>query len=229
MKVSFEKLKEAQQSVAKQVSTEDAIKPEDIRYIAGFDLAYAGDKVVCAAVVLNFKTMQIVEKKYSISKTAMAYVPGFLAFREGPPIMQTYFDLECEPDILLIDGHGIAHPLRCGLASYVGVELDKPTIGVAKKLLVGEVKDGKIFVEGEERGRVVKTREYAKPVYVSPGHKVSIESAAGIVKKCIVPPHKMPEPLHIAHRLASKILEGLSAGKGKGKEPEELEEKGKND
>ena len=205
-KFSFGKLKDMQVQVAQQVVLEDGIKPEDIKYIAGFDVAYEGDTCFCAAVVLDYKTMQVVEKKVTVTKVPMNYVPGFLAFREGPPICQAYYDLEYEPDVILVDGHGIAHPVKSGLAVFVGVELGKPCIGVAKGLLVGEAKDDVIILEGEVVGKLVKTKEHANPLYVSPGNMISIESSAEIVKHCVVPPHKMPEPLHIAHRFADKSL-----------------------
>lgn len=204
--VNFGKLKDIQRGIAAQVSTEDAIKIDDIRFIAGFDVAFFDNKCVCAAVVLDFKTLKVVEKKFVVTKSPMNYVPGFLAFREGPIMMQLYFDLEHEPDLIMVDGHGIAHPLNAGLAAYVGVELSKPVIGVAKSLLAGEEKDGKILLEGSEVGVLVKTKEYAKPLYVSPGNMISIATAAEIVRRCVVPPHKMPEPLHIAHRTADKAM-----------------------
>jgi len=206
-KISFGQLKDQQSQIARQISVEDGVKIDEIKYVAGFDLSYFGNKCVCSAVVLDFKTLQVVEKKFLVMKTEMNYVPGFLAFREGPPICQTYFDLECEPDVIIVDGHGIAHPMNCGLATFVGVELGKPTIGVAKSLLVGEEKDGQIFLEGETVGRAVKTKEYAKPLFISPGNMISIETAADIIRRCVIAPHKLPEPLHAAHRLADREAE----------------------
>lgn len=196
-----------QAQIAQQMQAEDSVKVDEIKYVAGFDLSYFGNKCVCSVVVLDFKTLEVVEKKFLVTKTPMNYVPGFLAFREGPPICQTYFDLECEPDVIIVDGHGIAHPMNCGLATFVGVELGKPTIGIAKSLLVGEAKDDQIILEGEIVGKLVKTKEHANPLFVSPGNMISIETAAEIVKRCVVPPHKMPEPLHQAHRFADKIAE----------------------
>jgi len=201
---SVGKMKDMQSQIAKQVRVEDAIKPDEIRYIAGFDVAYKGDKCVCAAVVFDYKTLEIVEKKVIVAKTPMNYIPGLLAFREGPPICQAYYDLEYEPDVILVDGHGIAHPDRAGLAVFIGVELGKPAVGVAKGLLVGEVEDDNILLDGEVVGRLVKTKEYANPLFVSPGNFISVETAAEIVKHCVVPPHKLPEPLHAAHRFADK-------------------------
>ena len=205
--ISFGQLKDMQAQIAQQMQAEDSVKVDEIKYVAGFDLAYFGNKCVCSVVVLDFKTFEVVEKKFLVTKTPMNYVPGFLAFREGPPICQAYFDLECEPDVIIVDGHGIAHPIKCGLATFVGVELGKPTIGVAKSLLVGETKDDQIILEGEIVGKLVKTKEHANPLFVSPGNMISIETAAEIVKRCVVPPHKLPEPLHQAHRFADKVAE----------------------
>jgi deoxyribonuclease V len=143
----------------------------------------------------------------------MPYIPGLLAFREGDIILKTYYDLEHDPDVLMVDGHGIAHPMRAGLACYVGVELEKPCIGVAKKILIGEVVGDKVMIGNEARGILVKTKEHAKPVIVSPGHLISVNSAAEIVKKCIVYPHKLPEPLHQAHRHAEKMSEKYQCAK----------------
>jgi deoxyribonuclease V len=206
-KISFGKLKDMQSQIASQVSISDEVKPDEIRYIAGFDLAYVGAKCVCAAVVLDFKTLKVVERKFLVTKTPMNYVPGFLAFREGPPICQLYFDLETDPDVIIVDGHGIAHPMKCGLATFVGVELGKPCIGIAKSLLVGEEKDGMIVMDGEIVGKAVKTKEHANPLFVSPGNMISIDTAAEIVRRCVIPPHKLPEPVHAAHRFADKMLE----------------------
>jgi deoxyribonuclease V len=205
MQVDTAKLRGILRETARHVSTEDAIKPDKIKTIAGFDAAFFGDKAVCAAVVLDFKTMAVLESKYLLVKPEMPYIPGFLAFREGNAIMQAYYDLEHDPDVLMVDGHGIAHPMRAGLACYVGVEAAKPCIGVAKKLLIGEVVDDNVMIGNEIRGKLVKTKEHAKPVIVSPGHLISVETAAEIARKCIVYPHKLPEPLHQAHRLAEKM------------------------
>ncbi len=204
MQVDTARLRGVLRAIAAQVSTEDKLKIENIRTIAGFDVAFFGDKAVCAAVVLDFKTMTVLESKHLLTKPEIPYIPGFLAFREGNAIMQAYYDLEHDPDVLMVDGHGIAHPMRAGLACYVGVEAAKPCIGVAKKVLIGEVVDDKVMIGNEIRGRLVKTKEHAKPIIVSPGHLISVDSAAEIVKKCIVYPHKLPEPLHQAHRFAEK-------------------------
>lgn len=224
MRVDTRKLRDIQRKVAKEASAKDEIELDKVKTIAGFDLAFVDDKIYCAAVVLDANTLEILEVKHSVSRAPMHYIPGYLAFREGPAIMQTYYDLEHEPDVLFIDGHGMAHPLKCGLATYVGVELAKPTIGVAKKILMGEVQNEKLTVNGETRGMAVKSKEHAKPIYVSVGHNISLKNAVELVRKTLVHPHKLPEPLHHAHRLAKKTADtkrDLNGKKIEAKEPKE--------
>jgi deoxyribonuclease V len=109
----------------------------------------------------------------------------------------------------MIAGHGVAHPLKCGLASYIGVELGKASIGIAKKILVGEVKKGKIVILNETRGEEVITREHANPLYVSSGHLISLKTSVDLVKKSIISPHKLPEPLHEARKYLKKVVSEL--------------------
>jgi len=202
-KLSFGELKDIQRKTAKQVSTEDSF--EEVKYIAGFDVAFVGDQAICGCAVLDAKTLEVKEKRHLVVKAPMQYVPGFLAFREGPIIMQLYYDLEYDPDVIMVDGHGILHEGNAGLASFVGVELAKPVIGVAKTLLAGEEKGDDILLNGEVCGAKVRTKEHANPVYVSPGNMISLKTCIEWVKKTIVPPHKLPEPLHVAHKVARKM------------------------
>ena len=209
MGINAGKLQDMQKKVAKAVRLSDEF--EEIKLIAAFDTAFVGDKVVCGAVVVKADTMEVVEKKFSVSRAPMPYVPGLLAFREGPPILQTYYDIEHDPDVLLIKGHGIAHPMKCGLATYVGVELAKPTIGMAKRKLVGEVQDENMLINGKVVGKIVKTKDHANPLFVSPGNMISVETAAELVKKSVIHPHKLPEPLHIAHRYTKHMAKKVEA------------------
>lgn len=206
MKVDTRKLRDIQRKVAKEVSSADALKLSEIKTVAGFDVTYFDNKILCAAIVYDLEKKEIVEKKHTISKMPMQYIPGYRAFRDGPAILQTYYDLESEPQVLMILGHGISHPLKCGLATFVGAELAKPAIGVAKKLLTGDIEEEKIKILNETRGELVKTKEHAKPLYVSIGNMISLKNAVELVKKLNIPPHKLPEPLHLAHKHASTIL-----------------------
>jgi deoxyribonuclease V len=174
-----------------------------------FDQAFKDNEVISAVVICDYKTMKVVERKYAVVKATAPYIPSYLSYREAPAIVEAVNKLENKPDVLLIDGHGIAHPRKIGLASHAGLSLDIPTIGIAKALLCGEVKEDKIIIEESTRGYTLVTKEHANPLFVSPGHKVGLKSSLEIVKNCIRLPHKLPEPLHLAHRYANKIRKEL--------------------
>ncbi len=216
MRINIPKLKKEQYKLAKKIRIKNEF--EKIELVAGVDQAFVDNKVISAIVVLN-KNMKLVERKYAIVETQIPYIPGFMSYRESPAIVEAYNKLENKPDILIIDAHGILHPRKIGMASHVGILLETPTIGVAKGLIIGDVKeDGKVYVDDEVRGQKIITKEHAKPLFVSPGHRVTLTKAVEIVKSCVIPPHKLPEPLHLAHRFADKVREDLVVKEKKEKE-----------
>lgn len=200
--VNFATMKQEQLKLSGKIELIDRFSK--VETIAGFDQTYNGNNVISCVVILD-KNMKVIEKKCATTKVSVKYKAGYLAYREMPAMVKAYSMIENEPDIVLVDGQGITHPRRFGIASHFGLAINKPVIGVSKNLY-GKVKEGKIFIEDELRGFELVTREHAKPIYVSPGHMVTPGSAIRIVQKCIRAPHKMPEPLHIAHRLARKEL-----------------------
>ncbi len=208
--IDFGKLKEEQSRLAKKVVTKDNF--EKLELIAGVDQAYANEEVISAIVVCKYPSMEVVEKTYAISQAKLPYVPGFLSYREGPAIGEAYANLKQKPDVLIFDGNGILHPLKCGIASHMGVLLDICTIGVAKNLLAGDVKKNKVYINKELRAEVIITREHAKPLYVSPGHKISLKTSMEIVRNSIKFPHKLPEPVHLAHKHANEMRNKLTSG-----------------
>ncbi len=224
MFVDEKEFEELQKQIGSRADITSQASVDGIKYIAGVDVLCVGRQVFCAAVVLDAATMKVVERKHSIGKAAMPYIPGLQAFREGPAIVQLYYDIEHEPDVLMISGSGVAHPHRCGTATYVGVELQKPSIGVAKTLLAGEIVDATVVMAGEVCGKVLQTKEHANPVIVSPGHLMSVEDAFAIVQKCILPPHKLPEPLAQAHKHVKRIMKPSSAEEVKEVSDEEIPE-----
>ncbi len=179
---------------------------ERIERVAGADVAYLKDKAICALVVLDFSSLNVVKKVVVETKVTFPYIPTFLAFREIKPIAKALRKIGKESfDILLIDGHGIAHPRRLGIASHIGVLIKKPTVGVAKKLLYGKLKKepnpvAEIINNGELLGYALKRKRY-NPIYISPGNMITPRSALSIVKKTIK--NKLPEPIKIAHNLAN--------------------------
>ena len=205
--IDINKIKEEQVKLAKKVIISDAF--DKIETIAGVDQAFIGEDVISGIAVCSYKELMSIEKKYAVARAKIPYIPGFLFYREGPAIIEAFSKLENKPDILIVDGNGILHPRRFGMASHIGILLDTATIGVAKSLLFGEVKDNRVIIDKEVRGYQLVTREHAKPIFVSPGHKISLQSSVGLVKKFMIPNHKLPEPLHLAHKYVNTIREEL--------------------
>jgi deoxyribonuclease V len=208
LKFDVAKARELQRRLAKRVIRRDEL-PERIRYVAGVDIAYVGRFSIGAAAVLDYESLQLLESKASYMETPFPYIPTLLSFREISPAVSAIRKLRIQPDVFLVDGQGIAHPYRLGFASHLGLILDKPTIGVAKSILCGEPgeRTGEGWVPlidgGEIVGAAVVTRTGRKPVYVSVGHKVSLERAIEIAKHC-VHADRIPEPILVAHKIANE-------------------------
>jgi deoxyribonuclease V len=181
----------------------------EIRYIAGADAAYSQDTIYAAIVVMKFPGLEIVEKTCSVQEVSFPYISGLLSFREGPAILDAFSSLTTVPDLIFMNGHGFAHPQRFGLASHVGLLLDIPSIGVAKRLLIGEVTQpgtaqgskSPVLDNGEIIGSAVRTVTDAKPVYVSAGHKVDLAQAVDMALKTTTI-HRITEPLWHADQVS---------------------------
>jgi deoxyribonuclease V len=208
VKVDIAKLKAEQIKLANEVICRDEFDKANL--VAGVDQAFIGDEIISAIVVCDYKTLKPVEEKYAVVKATIPYIPGYLSYREAPAIVEAFGKLEQKPDVLMVDGNGILHPRRIGMASHVGILLDVPTIGVAKNLLLGNPIEHEVMVGNEVRAFEFITREHAKPIYISIGHKITLGSSVRIVKNCIVYPHKLPEPLHLAHRKANEMRNQLN-------------------
>ena len=185
------------------------------RFVAGADMSV--DRVSgtarAAVVVVSFPQMQLVEVKRVEGRLTWPYVPGFLSFREAPLVLEAFRLVETTPDLVIVDGHGTAHPRRLGIASHLGLFLDMPTIGCAKSLLCGEhetpgMERGSttdIVDSGERIGVAVRTRTNARPVYVSVGHKCGFADAVESVLHCCGR-YRLPEPTRLAHLAAGGRL-----------------------
>lgn len=186
-----------------------------VRRVAGVDAGFEdGGATTCAAVaVLDFPSLREEATAVARLQTRFPYVPGLLSFREIPAVLAVMRRLGAAPDLLLCDGHGIAHPRRCGFASHLGLLLDIPSIGVAKTRLIGshralpERRGAWVPLEdgGETIGAVLRTRRGVKPVYVSIGHRIGLESAVAMVLACLTR-YRLPETTRRAHALASRPL-----------------------
>jgi deoxyribonuclease V len=200
-----------QEQLNKEVITEDKLN-DKIESVAGVDMGFEEDgKVSRAAVaVLRYSDLEVLETSIAYRPTTFPYIPGFLSFREIPAVIDALEKLKITPDIILCDGQGIAHPRKLGIASHLGVLLDMPTIGVAKSLFVGKhepLSEEKgnwqpLIYRGETVGAALRTRTGVKPVYVSSGHRISLQTAIAIVLHC-TPKYRLPETTRVADKLAS--------------------------
>jgi deoxyribonuclease V len=207
-----------QRRLATLVSTKSEIASPQL--IAGVDISPPNARGIAtgAVVVLGYPQLRVVEIKVARQRLGFPYVPGLLSFRESPLILAACQKLAMPPDLILVDGQGIAHPRRLGIASHLGLLLDVPTIGCAKSRLcgahdvVGETPGS--FTElrdnGEVIGTALRTRERANPLYISIGHKIDLETAIFWVMECCRG-YRIPEPTRLAHLAAAGRLESKEA------------------
>ena len=193
-----------QNEMAKKVISENTLKKQII-YICGVDVAYRNNIAYCSAIVMNKNSMEVKESNNITLNVKNPYVSSFFMLRESEAILNILKPLKNRFDLLLIDGHGVLHPRRCGLASYKGVIIDRPTIGVVKSILCGSVNaDHFIDVDGVISGfKMIKEKK--KPIFISVGHKINLLNAIGIVKQLVKPKERIPEPLRLAD-IYSKAL-----------------------
>jgi len=194
---------------------EQVVRQDDFSHIetvAGLDIGFedGGKTTRAAVVVLRFPGLELLERALVRCPTSFPYVPGLLSFREIPAALDALARLQVEPDLLLCDGQGYAHPRRFGLACHLGLLTDLPSIGVAKSRLIGthgtlDPQKGaqtRLRHEGEIIGALLRTRNRVRPVYVSVGHRIGLEMALAYVLACTTR-YRLPEPTRLAHRLAS--------------------------
>ena len=206
-------LRALQQELAQQVTLRDAF-PKPLRTIAGFDVGFEdeGATTRAAAVLLDADTLDVLDQQVARLPTRMPYIPGLLSFRELPALFEVLAMLKAPPDLAFVDGHGIAHPRRLGIAAHFGVATGLPSIGVAKKILVGEARMTLHDMRGaftplrhgkEQIGWLLRSKPGCLPLIVSPGHKVAMPSAPELVMR-YVGKYRLPEPTRLADRLASR-------------------------
>jgi deoxyribonuclease V len=208
--VSPGEAREIQSELASRVVRDG--NPTSPRTVAGIDVSVRDEVNRAAVVVDSWPDLTVIETSLADQPATFPYVPGLLSFREAPAIIQACRKLQTRPDLVIVDGQGIAHPRRLGIASHIGLLLDLPTIGCAKSLLVGKpgavgnsIGDWAPIVDhGETIGAVVRTRANVKPVYVSIGHRISLEAAISWVLACCRG-RRLPEPQRQAHQAAGLV------------------------
>lgn len=212
--VSYQDALSLQRNLKSNLIIDDQVAPSIMKTIAGSDVSYSkhSNLVFASVVVLDFTTMEVLEEISVVSHVSFPYIPGLLSFREGPALVQAFEKLHTIPDVVMIDGHGISHPRGIGIASHLGLWIDLPSIGCAKKKLVGtygtlghekgSVTD--LLFDGSLVGSVVRTKNNVKPVFVSPGHKIGVKTAVHVVLSCSRG-YRIPEPVRKAHLAVNRF------------------------
>ena len=201
-KISLQEAVELQKRLAPLVSEKSEL-PSKITNLVGCDASYFNEKTIGAAALIDYATLQELKFRIVIEPTTFPYIPGLLAFREGPAILRVIRALRTQSYVCLVDAHGLAHPRKFGLACFVGVALDNPTIGVAKHLLCGTVDENRVLDEhGNQTAEIIQLPGSGKEIYVSVGHKVSLKDAVKIVNRCLTA--RGPVPIRLAHEQVTK-------------------------
>lgn len=206
-----------QKKLLKKLEKKKDWEERRIKIVAGVDVSFPKEEIAKAAVVLlSFPSLKLIEVKVAKKKVEFPYIPGLLAFREGPVVLKAFEKLEGGPDLIIFDAQGLAHPRRMGLASHLGVLLNKPSIGCAKSKLVGNfgelgeaVGSTTDLVDNNEIiGKVVRSREGSPPLFVSIGNRIDLEGAVFYVLACTKKGSRLPQTAKLAHKAAAgEILE----------------------
>ena len=177
--------------------------PSELRYLVGCDASYFSNTTFAAASLVDYEKLEPLSIKWLKERTRFPYISGLLAFREAPSVLRAIRSLRAQSYVCLVDAHGLAHPRRFGLACFVGLALDRPTIGVAKSLLYGRVRDERVFdKDGRQIAEILPLPGSRKVIYVSVGHKISLNDAVRIVRHCLS--QRGPVPISLAHEEVTK-------------------------
>ncbi len=205
-KLLIPKAREIQQRFATRVKEEDDLTlPPQI--VCGLDASYVGETAIGVAVLLRFEDMKIIDQAVVSCRIKIPYIPTYFSFREYPPLSLAFTSLNRIPDVCFVDAHGRSHPRRLGAACHFGVLRNIPTIGIAKRILCGKTQYSSnswspLLHKEEIVGAEITTKERAKPIYVSVGHRITLETAINLTRQCITK-YRLPEPIRLAHRLAT--------------------------
>lgn len=215
MYISTREAKRIQNELREQIT----IQPLQgmVKTVGGADISYDknSESVYAGIYILSYPNLSEIARCGISTRVDFPYVPGLLAFRELPPLEKAWNLLKIKPDVLIMDGHGIAHPRRMGIATHFGIIADQPTIGCAKNILIGDYEEpdsGKgsfsyIKEEGECIGIVLRSRTKVRPIFVSPGHKVSFRDSRKIVMQCLTK-YKLPKTTRMAHNFVNRLRRG---------------------
>jgi deoxyribonuclease V len=201
-----------QNDVAQKVIYDRPLDVDSIKLVAGVDVSVKNNVSQAAVVVMRFPELEIIETVLAKQPTPFPYIPGLLSFREGPVLVEAFEKLQHVPDVFIFDGMGRIHPRRVGIAAHMGVWLHTPTVGCGKSHLIGAYDDppnekggySPLTDKGELLGVVLRTRANVKPVYISPGNLIDLDSSVELILRC-TPKYRLPEPIRQAHNAAGTL------------------------
>jgi deoxyribonuclease V len=201
-----------QRELVTQVIFDTPLPLSSVKLIAGVDVSVKNNESQAAVVVLKYPELEVIETVLARQPTPFPYIPGLLSFREGPALVEAFDKLQAVPDVFIFDGMGRAHPRRMGIAAHMGLWLQKPTIGCGKTHLTGKYTEpdatkgsySYLTDRGETIGVVLRTKDNVKPVYISPGNLIDLDSAIEITMACTTR-YRLPEPIRAAHNAAGKF------------------------
>lgn len=223
MKINYNNISPSE-AVALQKTLREQIKltalPGPINTIAGADISFNkySTTIYAGIIVFSFPSLQVIEKASVVATTEFPYISGLLAFREVPALIEAWEQLQTKPDVLILDGHGIAHPRRMGIATHFGVVMQTPTLGCAKSLLAGHYDEplntppaqSDLVHHDEIIGKVLRTKRNCKPVFISPGNLITMDECLSIILQCMRK-YRIPEPTRLAHNYVNEVR--IAAGK----------------
>jgi deoxyribonuclease V len=214
--ITLDEAKKLQNSLARKI--ELCHLPSKIRRVAGFDVSYLKEEniLIAGMVIIDYPSLNFCDSFVITDQINFPYIPGYLSFREAPVLLRLIEKHHLQADIFMFDGHGIAHPRGLGIASHLGVLINRPTIGCAKKKLVGDYKlpdlkkesSTDLVYKGEIIGRVLRTKDGVKPVFVSIGHRALLDEATELVLNC-TSKYRLPEPTRLAHKTVYNYRKSL--------------------
>jgi len=201
-----------QKELAPQIDTSTPLPLDDLRLVGGIDVSVKENVSRAAIVVLTYPALEVIERVNASIPTPFPYIPGLLSFREGAVIIDALRQLKHAPDVFIVDGQGIAHPRHIGIASHIGLWIDVPTVGCGKTRLTGTHEPvppekgawSPLMHRGEVIGAALRTRDNVAPVYISVGHRATLDTARELVMRCLTR-YRLPEPIRAAHN-AAKII-----------------------
>ena len=206
--IDIGKLENEQTKLAKQLDLKDKIDFSLADRFGAIDISFVGNKILASIIVCD-KNLEVLDRAYVLDKVRFPYLAGFRAYRELPIMVDALDKLSEKPDVIFISGQGITHP-RLGLASHFSLSVGIPVIGVANSVIDSEVKGEDILRKGKKVGKVFLSKPGSRPMYVSPGNEISINTSLELCKQFINLPHKLPEPMHLAGKYGREVKKELS-------------------